>query len=258
MQLTAKTFWLPLNQATQEDVVDAVSNAAMAIPTGNAVTINCAAFTGDPSVAANLDTITNVTSATLDIYQNNAAGTLLYEGTVPYASFNNPVCTYANWSTQADYQFGFQLTPTQTNWTISSPATELDIWWSITLQTSAGPITIGQGAGTVYLSGLSETPSTVVNNPTYYTAAQVDAQIAAASSNFIPTITGVTGGGSTNLDGLNALARPVGQLIQIIVPGSGLLNYQVQAGTAATAAPGSIRCADFNASTNAKLFVLVS
>jgi hypothetical protein len=255
MQLAAKTFWLPLNQATTNQVVDAVSNAAMAIPTGNAVNINCACFTGDPSVAANLDSITNVSSATLDIYLNNAQGTLLYQGTVASSAFNNVGCTYANWSQQQDYQFGFQLTPTQTNWTISAPATAITIWWSITLQTTAGPITIGQGAGSVYLSGLSQTPSTVVNNPTYMTGAQVTAAIAAASSGYNAAITSLVGGTASTLDSVATVPMTVGSIIQFWIPGEGLQTYQLQAGTTATSSPGIIRPVDYNASTNAKIWV---
>jgi hypothetical protein len=252
--ITNKTFWLPLDQTSNQEVVDAVSGNSISIPIGNAVGVNCAAFFGDPKTAANLDSLTGVTSMTLSIHKSDASGDLLYQGTVASASFNNPGCTYANWGNQSDYQFGFALAPTDTNWSITG--TSQNIWWSINAQTANGPVLLGTGVGTIFLSGLSATPSTVVNDPTYLTADQVAAAIAAAVT-FYPSLTGLTGGGSSNLDGLATTAFAVGTLREFVIPGQGKVSYQLQSGTAAANSPGIIHPTDYNASTNAKIWVEV-
>ncbi len=81
-----------------------------------------------------------------------------------------------------------------------------------------------------------------------------------AQANSLPTVvawlasvTGLTGGGSTNLDGLltaNA-ARPMGQVVEFISAAGVELHYQLRAGVAAANPPLVILPADYNALTNA-------
>lgn len=68
-------------------------------------------------------------------------------------------------------------------------------------------------------------------------------------------ITGLTGGGSTNLDGLDTDddQRPVGSLAMIVVSNE-LKVYQLQAGTDAESSPTIIRPDDYAASTNEKIW----
>ena len=174
MQITSKSFWLPLNQSSPNSVVDAISNAAISIPKGSAVAINCAAFRGSPAVSENLvNDLTNITCAKLSIFKTNALGALLYSGTVAFADFNNPSCSFANFNTQQDFQFGFKLTSDETNWTLGSGWNGA-IWFSIEVLTTNGPVILGIGTGSVFATG-DTAGETVVNNPTYLTAAQIAA-----------------------------------------------------------------------------------
>lgn len=71
-------------------------------------------------------------------------------------------------------------------------------------------------------------------------------------------ITGLTGGGATNLDGLATVTGDfsvVGSVV-LIVLGGALNAYQLVTGTDAEASPSVIRPDDFNISTNAKVWKL--
>lgn len=73
------------------------------------------------------------------------------------------------------------------------------------------------------------------------------------SSIFTPAFVEISGSASA-LDQLNAAAPDEGRIIQGTVGGQ-LKSYQVRAGTEATDAPGLVRPANFNAATNAFVFV---
>lgn len=75
---------------------------------------------------------------------------------------------------------------------------------------------------------------------------------------FNTSITGYTGGGSTNLDGLTATNRAVGSCVQWCHTTLGFQVYRVESSTDATSSPAKIRPADYNASTNAKVFFKIN
>ena len=68
-----------------------------------------------------------------------------------------------------------------------------------------------------------------------------------------PDITGLTGGGATNLDGIPTTELAVGTIL-IIYDGSESRIYRLTAGTDAENPPAVIRPDDFNATTNAKVW----
>lgn len=76
-------------------------------------------------------------------------------------------------------------------------------------------------------------------------------------SNFTPAFNGLTGGGNTlaNLSA-NAADATAARIVQGIVNGE-LRSYQVRAGTDAQDLPGIVRPANFDAETNAVVFVSV-
>lgn len=76
------------------------------------------------------------------------------------------------------------------------------------------------------------------------------------SIQMVPTITGYTDGGSANLDGIATLTLSVPKLYAFIHPTDGLKIYLLRAGTDAANANNIIHPTDYNASTNAKVFVL--
>lgn len=82
---------------------------------------------------------------------------------------------------------------------------------------------------------------------------------------FIRTLTGLTGGGSTNLDGIPTSTMPVGTICMFLISGSGplpasaitpgyLYIYRLITGVDATASPYIIRPVDYNGVSNAKLW----
>jgi len=75
---------------------------------------------------------------------------------------------------------------------------------------------------------------------------------------FFKAVTGYTGGGSSNLDGVATVGLPVGLLAGIRLADAGLQWFELQAGTDAEAAPGIVRGDDFDATTNAKVWAIVS
>lgn len=71
---------------------------------------------------------------------------------------------------------------------------------------------------------------------------------------FNGTITGYTGGGATNLDGLPTVNRSVPQLLAFDHASYGGKVFKLRAGTDAEASPAIIRPDDYNATTNAKVW----
>jgi hypothetical protein len=69
--------------------------------------------------------------------------------------------------------------------------------------------------------------------------------------------TGLTGGGSSNLDGVVTVGQGVGQLWNVVVGGDKVYHYQLQAGTSSENSPFVIRPDDYASSTNEKIFVLL-
>ena len=70
-------------------------------------------------------------------------------------------------------------------------------------------------------------------------------------------LAGLTGGGSTKLDGQTTAGVSVPRLFTVVI-GDALSIYQLRAGTTAEASPGIIRPDDYNAGTNAKIFIQLS
>lgn len=79
---------------------------------------------------------------------------------------------------------------------------------------------------------------------------------------YYPAITGLTGGGSTNLDGLATTAMPVRTLIHLMREVDGfekLETWRLATGTdAEDAAGGIVRPDDYHASTNAKVWKMLA
>lgn len=76
---------------------------------------------------------------------------------------------------------------------------------------------------------------------------------------FYPMITGLTGGGSTNLDGIATAggASVTSRVVQFVYNGA-LVSYQLRASTAATALPGIVRPVDYDASSNPQVWYQIA
>ena len=83
------------------------------------------------------------------------------------------------------------------------------------------------------------------------------AWLAANGIVYDPAITGLTGGGATKLDGIATVGVAAGRTQLVIISGLSHL-YRLTAGTTVESSPESIRPDDYNAGTNAKVWVLQS
>jgi hypothetical protein len=83
--------------------------------------------------------------------------------------------------------------------------------------------------------------------------AEAVAGLPSSAAIFSPIFDGLTGGAGT-LASLSASAADVGRILEGVVGGE-RKSYRVAAGTDAQALPGIVRPVNFNASTNAVLFV---
>ena len=72
-----------------------------------------------------------------------------------------------------------------------------------------------------------------------------------------PSLTGLTGGTSTDLDSIPTVSRSVGEVVDLTV-GNDLRIYELQSGTTAESSPETIRPDDYAASTNEKIWTLLS
>lgn len=70
-------------------------------------------------------------------------------------------------------------------------------------------------------------------------------------------ITGLTGGGVLNLDGITTLAKGPGWIVAVMISG-GLKFYQLQAGTETTSLPNTVRGLDYATGTNEKFWRLLN
>jgi hypothetical protein len=118
---------------------------------------------------------------------------------------------------------------------------------------NTSPGLINAGAG-----GINQAPEVLVIGPSYTNA--VPGSIGAAAlplitmpASFSPAFVELTGGGAA-LDTKAAVAADLGKILQGTVANE-LKSYQVRAGVDATARPGIVRAANFDALTNPIVFV---
>ena len=180
MQLRGKSFYLALNQASSNGLLDAYTSQPFTLPRGNAARFICALFNGDPKNSASyIDDLGNIVSATLCLRKSSASGDLLFQHTLAAAEFDNPACTYAAWAARSDRQFSFLLPSSATNWPLDwMPAGSVYFAVQI-ITTGEGPITVATGKMTVVEEGIGGGDDTVIDHPTYMTTDEVLAAIAA-------------------------------------------------------------------------------
>lgn len=73
-------------------------------------------------------------------------------------------------------------------------------------------------------------------------------------SQAVLNVTGLTGGGANNLDGLMTINLPLGVIVEVQLYGDVLTPYRLEPGTNAEASPSVIRPDDYDESTNARVW----
>lgn len=103
-------------------------------------------------------------------------------------------------------------------------------------------------------TGGEGTPTDASTPALYSTTAEADLRY----PRWLSGITGLTGGGATNMDGLASVSLPVGQILQFILSGE-FQVWEIQAvSTAENAANGIVRFDDFHASANVKTAIRIA
>jgi hypothetical protein len=156
-----------------------------------ATEIQCAVFTGDPSVSSNLADLSAAIGVTLRIRKTDERGTLLLDKVLDPDDINTAL-SFTAWEDGTDQHFTFSLTATEANQTIPSDGT-LEIYGVIIVSTSTSEITVGKFSGIIRDTGMTAgTPTPPL--ALYYTAAQVDAIIAALPTDTVTNASLLTSG----------------------------------------------------------------
>jgi len=205
-----------------------------------------------------LQSVANLASMTLEIRVPGPAGgapdpsaTPLMSATV-YAGALDDTTTQDTWNSGTQQQALIAFTAAQSN--IAAGPQWLSLW-VVTTDNPGRVITLTAGPIRVLEDGCGPTATAPSSSDSYYTEAEVNALLAGHVQ--ILALAGLTGGGGTKLDGQNTTSR-TGQVFMVIIPGSPVMYFQVQAGTAATntsTPPAIVRGADYDGSANPTEFV---
>lgn len=136
--------------------------------------------------------------------------------------------------------------------TLLNSAVSVSSYLEVEITDSLGKVrTYGQAKVTLRNQAISGASSVPTPTADYFTKTETNAKFVGNQS----SITALTGGTATDLDGIVTVGVAVGMTVVVILAGQ-LSHYQLQAGTTAENDPVVIRPDDFNASTNAKVWVL--
>lgn len=171
--------------------------------------------------------------------------------------------TYAHDSVAKTYTFNLSLNTTEINTELhrvdghegNDVASIDDCLFELTYKYSSGAdyqTSIDDVAVTIKHDILSGSEGTPVNasDPDEYS-------LIANTIQHFPSLTGLTGGTSTDLDSVATVSRSIGEVVDLTV-GNDLRIYELQSGTTAESSPGTIRPDDYAASTNEKIWTLLS
>ena len=260
MQLPASILRVACDVTNLNSFNNAVNNQAAVIPRAGSVQIACALFIGPPGTAANLvGDLSNILTANLVLRAGTSpTGTVLVEKVLAAPALN-PGLTYAQWTGGAAAHFTFSLSPTDTNQTAGNVFIGIGV-----TTTNAGDVPCAFSATARIVDyGIFNPGAPTAADYTSWSKAESDARYAllgsVAGGDFAPAITSVGDGAATSLEAVPTagLTAPV---LRTLAVGSELQNWLLVAGTDATDTdangnPAHQRPNDFNASTNAQVWV---
>jgi hypothetical protein len=168
-----------------------------------------------------------------------------------------PVALQTSFSTITDgWAASFNLNTRGVVDLVGTSAAVTDAYLELRVTDADGNVRVYGQVGNIIRNNVIDPLSLVpVPLPDYLTASATRAQFVQNRS----SITGLVGGTAYDLDGIltaNA-AQAAGTLVALVLDDT-LSIYQLQAGGQATSSPDVIRPADFNATTNAQVWVLIS
>ena len=236
---------------------DVRSNGTLRLWSGSAARVEVGIFFD----SATLADISNLSFVTFEIKPTGSGDTAPAASVTPdvqkilAAGALNAALTLELWTAGAitDAHAIFTLSDAETNFTGNK--------WALCYATTSAGLTVTLFAGLIEFKA-DGGPSTTSPNPVTedaWTKAESDARYGVpgtAVPNYLLTRTTLTGGGSTALDGLATTSLSAGYLVALIISGA-LRFYQLTAGTTAESSPTTIRPDDYNASTNAKVWLQI-
>lgn len=213
-----------------------------------AVNIDIGVFAGE-SVAS----LSGVTSVTMRVKENRYSTANLISKTVAAASFGSPDApTWLNGTAQ---HARFELSSSDTNIDTVEQTGKRELHVVFTALNGDGN-TIPLGAGMITI--LDDNDSTASDPSENPDAAMSPAQADARYLRWYSAVTGLTGSTAADLDSITTTTLDTLSLAVFAISGE-FQVWELQAGTAAeNAANGIVRPDDYNASTNAKIWVRIS
>ena len=251
MSTKARTLWIQADAAKLTLPILDRRGDRLQIAKGTSVVLNFGLFE-----AGALDDISDVVEFTIEVkpLRSTESSASLLQKIVGIGSCN-PTLTLDQWKGLSAQHVSVSFSDGETNnasgevllcvWGVATGGLK-KTWFSQKVEF------IEDGCGT------TTTAPTPVDS--FYTADEIDALLVSlvvgSTLANLPTITGLTGGGSTNLDGLATVTIPVGKMV-LLSFGDVLQIWILRASTDTedlSATPARVRPDDFNASTNAKVW----
>ncbi len=173
----------------------------------------------------------NLASVTLEASpEADRDGARVFSRTLPGSALD-PSLTEATWADGSKQHALFTFSSAEMNITLGGEA-RADFWLVVTALTTAGdPLVCGAGRLTMVDDGAFASAMPPPSNPgAGLTLAQADLRYAqtAGVMNFVPGITGASGGGGGNLDGLATAALPTYYALMVRETGQGLTGWVLE------------------------------
>ena len=252
--LTRRRVRLACNVFSFDAPLDLILNRAVKLWASNDLAVELGVFLGQPSTATLVDSVANWDSITLQLLTpgtNNTApdpATAEVKLSKTISSFAVP--TYENWQALNAQH----ATITATGDEMALPAGKY--WMVVSLATTDSParvITLLAGLVEIVEDGFNSGGTAPVAAGTAYSKAEADARFIGSH----PAITGHTGGGATKLDGLATTGLALGTVVLLCI--SDVIQiWRLEVGTEGDtedAAAGLVKPDDFDAATNAKVWI---
>ena len=226
IQLVRQGIRLRTDERRRGPLLDAFTNATPQGWIGAATQFEVALARGGTLVD-----VSNLSSVTLEASPAaNRDGARAFSRTLP-GSVLDPTLTEATWADGTRQHALFTFNSAEMNVALGG-ADRADFWLVVTALTLAGdPLVCGAGRLTMVDDGaFASAPPPPANPGAGITIAQADARYAQRASviNYLPGVTGTSGGGGASLDGVLTAALPDYYALMVRETGQGLTGWVLE------------------------------
>ena len=226
LQLVRQGIRLRTDERRRGPLLDAFTNATPQGWVGAATQFEVAL-----ARAGTLVDVSNLASVTIEASPDTARdGARVFARTLPGSALD-PTLTEATWADGSQQHALFVFSSAEMNVALDG-AERAEFWLVVTALTNAGdPLVCGAGRFTLVDDGaFTSAPPPPANPGAGVTIAQADARYVqpAGVLNFAPGITGASGGGGGNLDGLATAALPSYYALLVRESGRGLTGWVLE------------------------------